>query len=108
DEVVLFAPLMHDEVRQIARNYLEKVVLTLARAGKTIQVSDEALELIVTKGYSLAFGARFLKRFIDEQIKLPISTRWKDGSHFEVKACDGEIVVAAAPAKLMAANGSLA
>ena len=34
----------------------------------------------------MAFGARFLKRFIDEQIKLPISAQWKDGSHFDVKA----------------------
>ena len=57
---------------------------TLAKAGKTIHVTDEALELIVTQGYSLAFGARFLKRVIDERIKLPISARWKEGSHFEV------------------------
>ena len=43
-----------------------------------------------SKGYSLAFGARFLKRFIDERIKLPISARWKDGSHFEREGVDGE------------------
>ena len=86
DEVVLFAPLTHDEVREIARHYLQQVTLTLAKAGKTIAVEDEALELVVQKGYSMAFGARFLKRVIDEQIKLPISARWKDGSHFVVKA----------------------
>src|SRR5437763_619938 len=40
DEVVLFAPLTHDEVREIARLYLEKIVLTLARSGKTVHVSD--------------------------------------------------------------------
>ena len=40
---------------------------------------------MVAKGYSMAFGARFLKRFIDEHIKLPISAQWKDGSHFDVK-----------------------
>src|SRR5438477_3879669 len=53
DQVVLFAPLMHDEVREIARNYLQKVVLTLGRAGKTIIVEPEALEKLVTDGYSL-------------------------------------------------------
>jgi ATP-dependent Clp protease ATP-binding subunit ClpA len=108
DEVVLFAPLTHDEVRLISKAYLRQVKLTLAKAGKTIHVEDEALELIVTRGYSLAFGARFLKRFIDEQIKLPISERWKEGSHFDVRACDGEITVEAAPAKIVSADEALA
>src|SRR5438477_7848881 len=96
DEVVLFGPLAHGEVREIARHYLAQVALTLAKAGKTMKVHDEALELIVTKGYNIAFGARFLKRMIDEQIKLPISARWRDGSHFVVRAVAGEIVVESA------------
>src|ERR1051326_74173 len=89
----LFAPLQHDEVREIAKHYLEQVKATLAKAGKTIKVDDAALELIVTQGYSLAYGARFLKRFIDERIKLPISSTWKDGAHFDVVAKNNEIVV---------------
>jgi len=108
DEVVLFAPLMHDEVRAIAKTYLQKVMLTLGRAGKTIDVSDDALEVIVSKGYNMAFGARFLKRFIDEHIKLPISAHWKDGSHFEVCVRNGDIHVEAAPAKLPTSQGSIA
>jgi ATP-dependent Clp protease ATP-binding subunit ClpA len=93
DEVVLFAPLSRDEVREITKHYLGEVTLTLAKAGKAIDVSDEALELIVTQGYSLAFGARFLKRVIDERIKLPISERWKEGNLFEVRVAGGEVVV---------------
>jgi ATP-dependent Clp protease ATP-binding subunit ClpA len=93
DEVVLFSPLVHDEVREIARHYLGEMTLTLAKAGKTVSIENDALELIVAKGYNIGFGARFLKRTIDEQIKLPISTRWKEGSHFVVKAREGEIVV---------------
>jgi ATP-dependent Clp protease ATP-binding subunit ClpA len=108
DEVVLFAPLTRDEVREIAKHYLAKVKVTLAKAGKTIQVSDEALELIVTKGYSLAFGARFLKRVIDEHVKLPISASWREVAHFEVNAKSGEIVVEPAPIKIVPGNPSLA
>jgi ATP-dependent Clp protease ATP-binding subunit ClpA len=93
DEVVLFSPLTHDEVREIARHYLHQVALALAKAGKTLGVDDEALELVVAKGYNIAFGARFLKRFIDEHIKLPISAHWKDGSHFDVKVKDDALVV---------------
>jgi ATP-dependent Clp protease ATP-binding subunit ClpA len=106
DEVVLFSPLTHDEVREIARHYLAQVTLTLAKAGKTIQVSEEALEVIVRKGYNIAFGARFLKRYIDEQIKLPISTRWKEGSHFEVRTEAGDIVVEPAIAKIISTDAA--
>ena len=45
----------------------------------------------MTQGYSLAYGARFLKRVIDDRIKLPLSQHWKDGSHFEVASTDGEM-----------------
>jgi len=54
----------------------------------------------------MGFGARFLKRFIDEHIKLPISEQWKEGSHFEVKVSGGDLVVDPAPAKIV--PGSLA
>jgi ATP-dependent Clp protease ATP-binding subunit ClpC len=108
DEIVVFAPLLHDEVREIARHYLEQVTLTLAKAGKTIHVEDDALEVVVTKGYNMAFGARFLKRYIDERIKLPISARWKEGTHFEIRATNGEIVVEPAPAKVMTAAEAIA
>src|SRR5438270_14032485 len=46
DEVVLFAPLQHDEVREIAKHYLGQVRQTLAKSGKTMQVDADALELI--------------------------------------------------------------
>ena len=108
DEVVLFAPLTHDEVREIAKHYMTPVKLTLAKAGKTMQIDEEALELIVKQGYSVAFGARFLKRVIDERIKLPISTSWKEGSHFQVKVKDGEVIVEAAPARLVMSDPDLA
>jgi ATP-dependent Clp protease ATP-binding subunit ClpA len=108
DEVVLFSPLTRDEVREIARKYLEKVALTLGRVGKTIQVSEPALELIVNKGYNLAFGARFLKRFIDEHVKLPISARWKEGTHFDVTANADALVVEPSPAKMLSPDGAIA
>ncbi len=80
----------------------------MARAGKTMAVEDAALEMVVAKGYSLAFGARILKRVIDEQIKLPISARWKDGSHFDVKVVDGHILVEPGVATVATASHALA
>jgi ATP-dependent Clp protease ATP-binding subunit ClpA len=108
DEVVLFAPLTHDEVREIARHYLQQVTITMTKAGKTLTVEDAALELVVQKGYSMAFGARFLKRFIDEHIKLPISALWKHGSHFDVKLKDGQLVVEPGITRVTSASEALA
>jgi ATP-dependent Clp protease ATP-binding subunit ClpA len=104
DEVVLFAPLTHNEVRAIARHYLGQVHLTLAKVGKTIRVTDRALQHLVTRGYSLTFGARFLKRVIDERVKLPISERWKEGLHFEVDLKDGDLSVEPSPTPLLAGD----
>ena len=41
----------------------------------------------------MAYGARFLKRVIDDRIKLPLSQQWKTGSGFLVSMKAGAIVV---------------
>jgi ATP-dependent Clp protease ATP-binding subunit ClpA len=103
DEIVLFAPLTHDDVRHIATGLLEDLGNTLAEAGKTIEMEEEALDLLIAQGYSPAFGARFLKRVIEDRIKLPITVSWNEASHFRVRALRQEIVVDAMTARLVAA-----
>ncbi len=49
--------------------------------------------LLTEKGYSQAYGARFLKRHIDQKIKLPITNQWKTAARFSVDAEEGEIVI---------------
>jgi ATP-dependent Clp protease ATP-binding subunit ClpA len=93
DDIVLFSPLAHDETRQIAERYLMSVRRTLAQAGKTLEIDDDALEAIVKEGHSAAYGVRFLKRVIDARIKLPISSAWRRGSHFHATIKDGAVVV---------------
>src|SRR5207248_8678607 len=90
DEVVIFAPLSKDEVRQIALQQIDKIEQTLVRSGRTLSVTPEALEQLVTEGYSLAYGARFLKRVIESKIKLPISQRWTEGNSFVAGLVDGQ------------------
>jgi ATP-dependent Clp protease ATP-binding subunit ClpA len=93
DEIVIFSPLAHDEVRHIAKHYISELEKTMKRWDRVLTVSPDALELLVQQGYSLAFGARFLKRIIDDTIKLPISQQWKEGREFHVVGRDGRIVV---------------
>jgi ATP-dependent Clp protease ATP-binding subunit ClpA len=103
DEVVLFSPLTCGDVREIARHYLATVEQTLTAAGKRIQIDDEALKLLVSEGYSLAYGARFLKRVIDERVKLPISMRWRESGEFHVRTENGQLAVTLGSAEIVAA-----
>jgi ATP-dependent Clp protease ATP-binding subunit ClpA len=93
DEVVIFSPLAKDEVRAITLIQIDKIAATLARSGRTLTVSPEAVEQLVTDGYSLAFGARFLKRVIETKIKLPISQRWTEGTTFVADVADGKVEI---------------
>jgi ATP-dependent Clp protease ATP-binding subunit ClpA len=82
-----------DEVRQIARLYLEKLRRQMERQGKFVEVTDAAVNKLTSDGFNTAYGARFLKRHIDEKVKLPITGMWKTSSRFSVDIEDGEIVV---------------
>jgi ATP-dependent Clp protease ATP-binding subunit ClpA len=99
DEVVIFSPLTKDEVRQIALQQIEKIETTLARSGRSLIVTPDALEQLVTDGYSLAYGARFLKRVIETKIKLPISQRWTEGTAFVADVADGQIAIQVSEAR---------
>ncbi len=94
DEVVLFRPLTSDEVRAIALQQIAKIERSLAKSGRHLLVTPDALECLVREGYNLAYGARFLKRVIESKIKLPISQRWNDGRQFTLDVRDGQVELA--------------
>ncbi|MEP6637603.1 MAG: ATP-dependent Clp protease ATP-binding subunit [Acidobacteriota bacterium] len=98
DEIIVFAPLTMDEVRQIATLYLDRLRRQMERQGKAVEVTEAALNLLTEKGYNTAYGARFLKRHIDEKVKLPITAMWKTASNFLVDVENGETIVKPAAA----------
>jgi ATP-dependent Clp protease ATP-binding subunit ClpC len=93
DEIVIFSPLTMDEVRQIAVLYLNKLRRQMERQGKMVEISERAIDNLTEKGFSPTYGARFLKRHIDEKVKLPITAMWKESDAFKVDFEDGEITV---------------
>ncbi|MFN2412455.1 MAG: AAA family ATPase [Pyrinomonadaceae bacterium] len=95
DEIIVFSPLVMDEVREIARLYLGKIKRNMERQGRLVEISDAAVDLLTEKGFSPAYGARFLKRHIDQKVKLPITNQWKTGMKFTVDAENSEVVVKA-------------
>jgi ATP-dependent Clp protease ATP-binding subunit ClpA len=93
DEIVIFSPLTQDEVKQIAQLYLSAVQRQMARQGKRLTLTEAAMNRLVEQGFSPAYGARFLKRTIDEKVKLPITNLWKAFTAFVVDIVDGEVDV---------------
>ena len=93
DEIIVFSPLTMDEVRDIARLYLGKLKRNMERQGKLVEITEEAVDLLTEKGFSPAYGARFLKRHIDQKVKLPITNQWKTAVRFIVDVRDGELSV---------------
>ncbi|HEY5839489.1 MAG TPA: AAA family ATPase, partial [Pyrinomonadaceae bacterium] len=105
DEIVVFSPLTMDEVKQIAQLYLDKTRRQMKRQGKLFEVTEAAVEHVTEKGFSTQYGARFLKRYIDERVKLPITNMWKESSRFVVDVEDGEIVARAEDGPGVQSNG---
>ena len=93
DQVVIFQPLTPEEARQIAIKYIDQIEETMKGHNRALVVEPEALDKIVSEGHSLAYGARFLKRVIDDRIKLPISQRWKEANTFRVTVKDEHVQI---------------
>ncbi len=93
DDLIVFAPLTREEVKEIARRYLARIQENLVNFGKDFRYTEAALDLIVEIGFSLKYGARFLKRRIDEKIKIPLTLHWKEGSRFLADVQDKEIII---------------
>jgi ATP-dependent Clp protease ATP-binding subunit ClpA len=104
DQVVIFEPLTRDDVRLIAEKHLEELTVLLRRWSKTLSIEPEALDALAAEGYSLAYGARFLKRAIDDRIKLPVSRQWKEAHAFRAVVRDEAIVVEATGPRLLASS----
>ena len=69
DETVLFKPLRREEVKAIARLQLADLVRRVHDRGLELAVTDAALDLLVERGYDPIYGARPLKREIQNDVE---------------------------------------
>jgi ATP-dependent Clp protease ATP-binding subunit ClpB len=73
DEIVVFHGLDEKNIGAIAKIQLRQLEQRLAKMEMTLEVSDEALQKIAEAGYDPVYGARPLKRAIQQQIENPLS-----------------------------------
>jgi len=68
DERIMFLPLTQDEIKQIARLLLRKTEKMIAQKGMVIKVSERALDWLAQRGYDPQFGARPMKRVLQQDL----------------------------------------
>ena len=73
--------------------YLDCINQQMKPKVKLMNVTEEALYYLVECGYSSKYGARLLKRTIDEKVKIPLTLKWKDGNEFIVDLRDDTLWV---------------
>ena len=93
DDIIVFTPLTREEVKELTHMYIERIREHMEGYGKHLTVTERALDALVEKGYNQKYGARFLKRHVDEKIKVPVTLMWKEGDNFRIDAADGEVTV---------------
>jgi ATP-dependent Clp protease ATP-binding subunit ClpB len=74
DETIIFHPLGRDEIKQIVGIQLKRLERQLSEAELTLKISDEAREQLAEEGFDPAFGARPLKRVIQQRLANPLAT----------------------------------
>jgi ATP-dependent Clp protease ATP-binding subunit ClpB len=73
DEIVLFKPLTHKEIRLIVEIQLNRVVAMLKSRDIKLVFDDETKDWLVNIGYDVTFGARPLKRTIQKYVANPLA-----------------------------------
>jgi ATP-dependent Clp protease ATP-binding subunit ClpC len=84
DDVIVFRHLTQDDLGEVVEMELKKVRSRLTERGLTLLLSDEAKKHLIKKGSNLDFGARPLRRAIENFIEDPLSEELLKGE-FEGK-----------------------
>ncbi|MCB1568262.1 MAG: AAA family ATPase, partial [Xanthomonadales bacterium] len=75
DEIVVFRSLDKAQIRQIARIQIAHLEKRLAGRGIQIELSDAAFDLLGNVGFDPVYGARPLKRAIQQQLENPLASQ---------------------------------
>ncbi len=90
DEIVPFHPLLSEDVREILRLEINKVRTRLEEKKIGLRMYQRAYEFLAGQGYNEAYGARELRRTVDQHITTPLSAlllkdAYKPGDMIDIK-----------------------
>ncbi|MGD0653770.1 MAG: ATP-dependent chaperone ClpB [Thermoguttaceae bacterium] len=95
DEILIFHPLKRDQIRKIVEIQIGRLKNQLQEKGIQLEVTPAALDAIASEGYNPTYGARPLKRVIQQKIQNPLAVEvlkkdFAEGSHVKIDCQDGE------------------
>ncbi|WP_341269397.1 ATP-dependent chaperone ClpB [Morganella morganii] len=79
DEVVVFHPLAKEQIHAIAKIQLKRLYKRLEEHGYQVTITDSALDKLAEAGFDPVFGARPLKRAIQQEIENPMAQAMLSG-----------------------------
>ena len=103
DEIIVFHQLNKTHMRQIADIMLQSILKrTREQMNMTLQITDEAKDLLIDKGYDEKYGARPLRRTIQNMVEDKLAeeileSRIKEGDHVLISAEKGELTFTVLP-----------
>ena len=75
DEIVMFKPLLKDDVKQIVKLQFDKLVRKASQQKIQLSITDEALSWLAEISYDINYGARPIKRMIQKKLVDPLSLK---------------------------------
>jgi ATP-dependent Clp protease ATP-binding subunit ClpA len=98
DGVITFAKLGKEVMLKIVGKFLVELKEMIQKKDVEVNITNEALDLLVEKGFDKKMGARPLQRVIDKEIKRPLSRELlfgdlKNGGKLTIDAKDDELVL---------------
>lgn len=98
DDVVVFKPLDQKEAVNVSRLFLDSIIKGLREKQIEIVYDENIPEFIAQNSYSIEFGARNIRRYIEQSVENQLSKRiLSDGSsnarNYKLKIMNNELVV---------------
>lgn len=98
DDIILFQPLQKDQIGKIVDLLISRLALRLKDKNLSLSVTPEAKDYIIKNGYDEAYGARPLKRFIQDTVETAVARRilsgeMTAGETIVIDARDDELIV---------------
>ena len=97
DETVVFLPLRRDQIGRIVELQLKRLRERLEERKIKLSMSEEARDFVAEAAYDPVYGARPLKRYLQQAVETPlarelVSGKIRDGQHVHVEVKDGKLV----------------
>ena len=99
DEIVIFNPLGENEIRKIVAIQLRTLKERVERRGFSIEWTDDVVDYISKAGFDPVYGARPIRRFIQDEVENELSKRILSGNidpskPIRITMADGRVAIA--------------